>query len=271
MRWMCGAVMVAVALLLGCGEERGLTRTYLLARADIPTDGLGVGFDLDDRVSTGETEACDDAPDQTSARGEPGIDNSFQAAHFLILPTPGPTYEDLILEQIRGGEYLVLIEVSDIDSFEHDERVGVRAYLGASVGEVLVADGMAVPDQTFVQVGAPFADLPVGSASIVGGVLRFDAPSFPLSFGSGSTAYTLSARDARVRARISDGALGDGEVGGHLTLPDLIALDPDIIDEQSIRDLGLPDLDPDPADPTICHAVSFGFSFAAVSASAGGE
>jgi len=219
-------------------------------------------------VSTGESEACDDAPDQTSARGEAGIDNSFGAL-LPVLEDPDPTWEDTILEQIRRGEYLVLIEVTDIDSFDDDERVGVRAYLGASAGDVLVADGMAVPDQTFVQAGEPFADLPVGSVSIVGGVLRFDAPSFPLTFASPSVAGTLTLHDARVRARISDDALSEGEVGGHVTVAEFIALAPDLIDEALVRSLGLPDLDPDPSDPSLCNAISIGFSFDAVTANPG--
>ena len=56
---------------------------FVLAYADIPEitpDGLGVGLDLDGRVSDGTGAECTDDVDYTSPiTGAPGVDNQFAA------------------------------------------------------------------------------------------------------------------------------------------------------------------------------------------------
>jgi len=264
--------ILVVEGLLGCGDPGtsdvpGATRVYLLASADLPQNMLepGVGFNLDGRVSDGATTACDGAADLVSATGEEGIDNSLQVLSATIGHVPTTAFVDAVLEQIRSGEYLVLIEVTEIDSFEDDPSVGVRLFLGRSSGEVLVAAGMAVEGQSFQQLGEDLANVPVGSAAIVAGVLTFESPSFPLSFALDAEPATLSLLDTRVRAGIGDTALTDGEVGGHVSVASYLALSPGN-DEEFVRSVGLPDLDPDPADPTLCRAISVGFQFTAVTA-----
>jgi hypothetical protein len=271
MRWQVGALAM-LCCLLGCYDARAAeTRTYLIARADIPYVGSGVGFNLDDRVSSGATVACDDAHDLTSARGEEGIDNSLQIATRLLGAFPDPTFEEMIFDQIQRGEYLLLMEVTDIDSFDDDPSVAVRIYLGTTEGEVVAADEMAVADQTFEQRGGDIANLPLGSAAIAGGVLRFESPSFPLRFTNVDRSATFTLRDARVRAIIGEQALSEGEVGGRITIEEVVALDPETIDESAVHNLGLPDLDRDPTDPSICRAISVGFSFEAVIANPAAE
>lgn len=272
MTWKGAAVaMLVVGCLFGCDEagpsdNSGGTRTYLLARADLPQNVRepGVGFNLDGRVSEGGT-ACDDAPDLTSATGEEGVDNSLQVLSATIGHVPTTAFVDAVLEQIRSGEYLVLIEVTEIDSFEDDPSVGVRLFLGRSSGEVLVAAGMAVEGQSFEQLGDDLATVPVGAAAIAGGVLSFGSPSFPLSFTIDGEPAALTLLDARVRAEIGSSALTNGEVGGHVSVASYLALSPEN-DEEFVRSVGLPDLDPDPADPTLCRAISVGFLFTAVTA-----
>lgn len=249
--------------LAGCVESRPapLTRTYLVSLVDTCPGTSIEAFDLDGRVSTGSTMACDDTEDATSRGGVPGIDH-----HLGGICSLEPTLEErlaFVLEQIASGEYLLLIEVSDIDSFSDDASVGVRMFLGRAEGAVLTEDGTAVPGQTFAPRGDELANV---DGAITEGTLTFESPSFPVTFTGTARPLTFTLLDARVRAHITDGMLAEGEVGGHVTVAELVAFGEKGVTEEAIREIRLADLDPDPEDDTVCRAISAGFAFEAVHA-----
>ncbi len=245
--------------LAGCVESRPapLTRTYLVSVIE-PCAWPFEGFDLDRRVSTGASSACFDREDTTSPSGRPGIDNTLGWVGCASAP-PRDVLIAPYLEQIAAGEYLLLVEVSDIDSFDSDAHVDVRVFGGRANGAVLLEDGMAIAGQTFGQVGD---DLSLTTGDIVGGVVRVAGVVFPLTatYADGTATFTLL--DAQLRASIADDALLDGEVGGRVAIDELIAIEPSVADW--IYDLA--DLDPDPVDPTVCHGASYALGFAAVQA-----
>jgi hypothetical protein len=247
--------------LAGCVESRPapLTRTYLVSLVDTCPGTSIEGFNLDGRVSTGSTMACNDAEDATSRGGVPGIDY-----HLGGICSLEPTLEErlaFVLDQIATGEYLLLLEVSDIDSFGDDASVDVRMFLGRAEGAVLLEDGIAVPGQRFVQRGDVLANV---EGAIMAGTLTFESPSFPVTFTGTVRPLTFTLLDARVRAHITDGMLAEGEVGGRVTVAELVAFGEKGVTEEAIRELRLADLDPDPEDDTVCRAISAGFGFAAV-------
>jgi len=273
-------VVASMGMLVACGpgEEPGddptdgETYTYVLSTGDIPEvmAGMGVGFNLDGLVSDNVTEACNDVADITSSvSGEEGVDNALAG----VIPILGGMIEGGIQgaleEQIAAGTFLLLVEVSDVDSTAVDESVGVRLFLGTTTETITLEGGRIAPRQTFA-MGTVLASLPIGTAAITGGTLSFQSDSLPLSLSISGADIRLTLRSARLRADISATGLTNGEIGAFVTVADIVQLGEDlgqgeVVNEGTIRSLGLPDLDPT-ADDTICDSISVGLSFEAVSA-----
>jgi hypothetical protein len=269
-------IVSALGTLVGCGPsgERGPsgeTYTYVLSTAHMPASagGMGVGFNLDGAVSDGATEACNDAPDVTSfITGEPGVDNSVGS----VVPYGGmdSAFRTAVEEQIAAGTLLLLIEVSDVDIFTSDASVGVRILLGTTTEPITLVGGRIAPGQTFTE-GTVLANIAIGDAAITAGTLAFEISALPLSLTIDGTDLMLTLRDTHFRADISATGLTQGQIGGSLTVADVVQLADDlgrseISNEEVIRSLGLPDLDPNAADDTVCNSISVGLSFEAVTA-----
>lgn len=254
-RW----IVVMIVALAGCAQAdpEPLTRTYLVSLIE-PCPWSFEGFDLDGRVSTGASRACFDHEDTTSPSGRPGIDNTLG----WLSCASAPPRDGLIapyLESIAAGEYLLLIEVSDIGSFDVDPHVRIRVFRGRAEGAVLLEEGVALGGQTFVQEGD---DLSIATGDIVDGVLRVAGFVFPTTAALEDGFVTFTLHDAQLRASIADEALVEGEVGGRVAIDEIIAIEPTAA--EWIYDVA--DLDPDPVDPTLCHRASLAFGFAAVQA-----
>lgn len=264
----CALLMVS---LLGCGtgdvviEEPPEVYTYVLSTMDdpSPTGRMVVGFDLDGVVSEAATAACDDRPDFVSFDGELGIDNNLSIAgaspETALLPT---SLASLVEPRIAAGEYLLLLELTDVDSTANDASVGVRVYLGSAAGPIALEGGRIVEGQTIQQMGPDVANVTVGDARIVDHELRFELPTFPLGVGEGVSGESLVLHDVHVRAHIDPTSLTVGEIGGALDGEELAAFTGLSLDE--LRSSGLFDLDPSPSDDTVCGAMSAGLSFEAV-------
>ncbi len=251
---------VLVMAWLGCGTEdppTGETLTYVVSTMHDPPAGpmRVVGFDLDGQVSAGASDACDDQADQGA-----GIDNNLaRVERGSVLD---PLWWTRTVEQaIVDGEYLLVLEVSDVDSIEEDASVGVRLYLARALGPIEVDEGRVAPGQTFEQLGADLATLAVGEVAIEDGFLEFRSPTLPMP----ERGAPLVLHDAHVRARITPTGLTEGVLGGAVLLTELVPPDSSITLEE-VQASGYPDLQPDPGDSSICHAISAGFTFEAVSA-----
>jgi hypothetical protein len=269
-----------MGMLVGCGDPvstvddptDGETYTYVLSTGDIPASagGMGVGFNLDDAVSDGATEACNDAPDVTSSiSGEVGVDNSLASVVTILGDMIEGGIQGALEEQIAAGTFLLLVEVTDVDSTAVDESVGVRLFLGTTTETITLEGGRIAPGQTFAE-GTILASLPVGTAAIAGGTLSFSSDTLPLSLSIDGNDIMLTLRSAQLRADISSTGLTNGEIGASVTVADVVQLGEDlgqgdVVNEGTIRSLNLPDLEPT-ADDTVCDSISVGLSFEAVTA-----
>lgn len=261
-QWACGLL---IASLLGCGRERLVyededrdppIRTYVLSTMD--DSDPSVGFDLDGVVSEGATGACSDQPDFASG-GRTGIDNRLAANRRVGLDPPVYLAE-LIEPQIAAGEYLLLMELTDVDSTGNDVSVGVRLYLGSAAGPIALEEGLIAPGQTFQQVGADLANV---AAVIVDGMLTFEVPRLPLGFPPGPTGELVTLHDVRVEARLDPGGrYMTGVIGGSIPADEVAAYTDMTLEE--LEPATLFDLEPDPSDDRICGAMSAGLSFEAV-------
>lgn len=272
------ALSISALGMVGCGPGEttmpGATYTYIVNTADVPeadmTTGRIPGFNLDGVDSSGASDRCDDAPDfVSSVSGAAGVDNQLGGNVIGLLGDMlGPDgVQGAVREQIAAGSFLLLLEVSDVESFNNDPDVSVRLILGAFAGTIMLdGDGLVAPGQTFTSMSV-LATIP--SAAIVGGRLTVEAPSLPLTLDVDGNSITLNLVEARVGGTISATGMTDGEIGAQISVAEIVTLGemlaPGTITEDLVRSVALPDLDPN-ADGTVCDAISAGLTFAATTA-----
>lgn len=182
------------------------------------------GFDLDMRVSDGtDVETCrredftSPAPDS-----EPGIDNRLG-------PTLASQEEMLrvrasMINNVRAGRVLVLLDVQGVDDFTNDDRVEVHVYFGLLPVGVdtpeLTPDLRYVPGQTF-DIDPRSLGMDEMVAVRLGGRIvdgRLDAGPGTLSFAVPFDDEIVLLDIKRVRARfdITETGLSNGVIGGSL-------------------------------------------------------
>jgi len=145
-----GSAMASVAA-VGCGStppagdsgpvmtDGGApqTHTYVIGMIDTDADDPmmthAFGFDLDGMMDGGSTvSGCTSAADFTSpVTGDTAVDNQLVNALGILgtmLGADGPN--GAIRDQIEAGKILLMLEVTDINSFQNDSSVMVHAALG---------------------------------------------------------------------------------------------------------------------------------------------
>ena len=247
--------------------------TYVLSSMNIETTmppGSAYGIDLDGRVG-GVPGTCTDAIDFTSPiTGATGVDNQFSNLFPIIDTLVGARGEDAVIRNgIIAGRIAVVLVVDDLNSYTNDNAVRVRLVMGRIVpGMTLLTDatGTALAPGASFQVGSELGTYP---ATITNGRLAFTStaplPLFVLPQGSSP----MPLRNTRFEARITATALYEGQLGGEITVDDVVAWLVDggaIADRASIEALLRPDLEPD-ADGAHCAGASAGAEFAGVLAS----
>lgn len=136
----------------GGNQDMGMTmapetHTYVIGMIDTETDNVddAYGFNLDG-MDGGPAGTCQDIMDYTSpVTGATGVDNQLS----YLAPTldgllGGDGVNGAIRDQIEAGKVLLMLEVSDINSFSNDSSVMVHAVLGV----VHTASCTAHTDQT---------------------------------------------------------------------------------------------------------------------------
>ncbi len=150
-----GVAIGLIAALAGCGagpvQPRMMdggtdwfspeTHAYVIGMIDTETDDIhhAYGFDLDmanGNPTSAWSGGCQDVPDFISpVTGATGVDNQFAG----LAPTldglidgdvPGDGLDGAIRDQIEAGRLLLMLEVSDINSYVNDPMIGVHAVLG---------------------------------------------------------------------------------------------------------------------------------------------
>ncbi len=122
----------------GMAEDGGAAQTVTYVIGAINTDGdidgtqtQAYGFDLDGMMD-GPAGTCQDAADYISpVTGDTAVDNQLVGALGLLGSQLGDDGADgAIRDQIQAGKILLILQVSDINSFNTDDSVQVRAVLG---------------------------------------------------------------------------------------------------------------------------------------------
>ncbi len=277
-------------------ELGGVTMTYVLDGLSIPeasSDGrrLAVGFDLDgidSGLGSHDVDAdCQQFNPDFFSSIEPaavGVDNSFQsllhgvewaldAADCPGMLTDG-CVDGLLRRDVWDGALLLLLEVEDIDSFEHDDAVRVSLYLGRTWdGAPPALDGPYDHAETRLVAGQVFETVRTlagpTNADILHHRLRVRWPRLDVPrerFG-----YPSQLIGVELRASVCANGLFNGHLGGRSETESLVAqwverFGPAM--ESEVRSVVESFADVSPTDdPEVCHQVSTAYAIAGVRAS----
>lgn len=260
------------------------SRTYIISTlevADIDDGGTTWGFNLDDMIGDPANPArCTaSAMDYTSrATGETGVDNQFagmlKSTLDSLLNDSGGT-NGALTSAIQEGSVLLLMTVSDINSYNNDSSVQVQFTLGAlPAGAMLMTSGSGLaPGQTFTTM----TSLATVTGSITSGRLSAQTASLPLALDISGMSVSLMLTNVEIGARIQSTGLSAGELGAALRVQDIVELGnmimPGVVTYGLIQSVGGPDLafgaNPDPTAPAgsmVCTQISAGLGFTGVAA-----
>lgn len=261
-------------------ELEGETRTYVISALTVPdgSDGNAAGFNLDG-LNSGDVYEGDTCAEQqidygsTTDPDQVGVDNSL----IEVLGAVGAAVGDFdvnesLREQITSGSLLLLLEVSGIDSFRYDDAVSVQIRLGAvPAGATLgVTGGVLDAGQAYdvaMELGAAV------NGDIYDGRVRVTAQMLNINITLDGMSLELRISSPQIRFDISETGLTNGQIGGTVTLDDLIEAAQEIEAVQefcgtdpecgTVRELlgGFADITPSADDPETCEALSVGIAF----------
>lgn len=274
-------------------ELGGATFLYVISviRIERATDdGVAAGFNLDGLDSGSGSVAvdsnCEEFNQDFRSELDPsrvGVDNAMQGlvgiAEGLLDPMACPfdTTDGCINPTIRSriteGTLLLLLEVSDVDSFTHDPSVSVSMWAAELQGggrPELGADSRIAAEQIF----EPGAVLGVSrEAAIFRGRLRATFLSLDLSIGENLPTPPESHANVEMRFDIDELALTRGQLGGEVAMDDVrLQAEPWLPDATDptgfVRSFleSFADLHPSDGDATLCEALSVGYELEAVRA-----
>ncbi len=246
-------------------ELRMMVSTLAFPEAD--ENGRVPGFDLDDSVASGESNACGQG-DFKDPQGNAGIDNQVSVLTPLFDLVGVGQIHQYLQESIDSSGFFLMFDVAGIDSLEDDPDVSLVFEVGGGTG-VLGRDGGLVPNQTMcVQDDSPSTQ--ADTARIDNGVLHARFDELTILVSRFERVYPLTMRGAQLSANMADWSAGraSGVVGGGVSLDELMALVVKMAQNQSnlvetVEPLlaGMGDL---PVGDQACGAMSVGLVFDAV-------
>lgn len=246
------------------------------------------GFNLDGLDSgDGSTDPLADCEEYNTDFGglhDPahvGVDNAFAAligtVEGLMDPAdcPGGTTEGCldasILEDINAGRLLLVLEVTDLESYVHDDAVQAGLYVVQTIGDgaPALSGGRLAPGQTFATVRTAAPPTP---ADVFEGRLRarWTTAQLPLT-GEQAALSPTNLTDVELRANLGPSGLARAHLGAVANGEDIIAASAAVMPgiEDVVRSVveSIADVSPSTADPTICDSVSQGVELFGVIAS----
>lgn len=256
-------------------------RVFLITRATIAfetsDDGVA-GLDLDGVTSDVSMPAIEGGcahTDQVGLAGEPGVDSQLVQLGGAIALFGFGDINATLQQTINDGGLSILLELDDVQSFDADQHVSMRAYRGQGPF-ALGTDGLGEPGQSFDLM--PGFEPSEGEGAIEDGVLVFGPiPSLTLPLRFLMT--TGDVRLTRMHGRFvleEDGRVR-GMLGGVVPIADIQALVTRVIAdgggtgnasllpilERALRGVADADLDP---ETMRCTGITAGVAIEAVEA-----
>lgn len=270
------------------------TRAWVLTDVRLPpvvSSALGdraMGFNIDGidsgfgSVSVSPTASCEELqPDVLSVYelGHVGVDNALAT----LVPTiesligssgcPGGVtmgcLDAVVLGEINAGRFLLVLEVTGLQSYVHDDAVMAGLYLvqvPSGGSPVIGSSGRLAPGQTFSTVSVAAAP---AAGDVFGGRLRVSWPSVNLPGMVGAALLPRTISPAELRGDIAAGTLTRAHLGGAVSVNDLViqvsAIMPGIMATVRAVLESVADVDPG-ATPDICADLGAGLDLAGVDA-----
>lgn len=167
---------------------------------------VAVGLDLDQRVSDNMDALGCRRTDFMAPDGTMGIDNQFTFLYETVSQVfQEGVVEGIIQNSINEGRLLLMMQLSELDDLQNDDRVMVSVFLGEGRPD-LNSDNRIVASQTFDRrVDAPVATV---RASIVDGVLETEAFDMEMPMAFFNVFFDLQLTGARIHADVrADGGM----------------------------------------------------------------
>jgi hypothetical protein len=253
---------------------KGLSESYILIidtfQFVAAENGVAPGFNLDGVISGDDDEATCRKEDLLSPDGEEGIDNQLAKVVplFDVIGVGGAL--DYTQNSIEEGGVLIMLEISGVDDDLNDDDVRIEIKAGFGV-PLLGTDGRILANQTF-HMHPESPDSAIPGAFIEDGVLHAGPFVAKIPFAILGMNYELTFHGGFIRAEWSSGGwLGDGLLGGGVTLEDLYGIgetaaadDGSVLPAIKTLFSGMADLVPN--EEGECQQVSSAIAFSAIPA-----
>lgn len=223
--WAGMGLFATSSFLVGCGSE-GLSPEEIscttgesysavltsLAFTSAEND-VAPGFNLDNRVSTGEDYLSCGKADFVDAEGNTGIDNRLAALIPVVRAQFGDAVDGLVQGAINDGELVILTEMEHVDDLVNDSCVNVAVHIGEKKRPSLGTDGVVEAYQTF-DPDPMFERSYVTKATIKNGVLSTGPFDLSVPIAIFDVAFTIHMDQARLRFSIDEEGKTQGYLGG---------------------------------------------------------
>lgn len=229
-------------------------------------NGVAWGFNLDEHISDATDDEGCYKEDLIDPYGNAGVDNAFSALIPALEMTEAIALETLLQASINSGELLLIIEITGVQDWQHDECVSVGMY--RAKGTPLVGtDGTLLDGQTFEKdLERPYST--VSNIPIVNGHLDAVPLNLELPVQVLDEFLDLYMTDGGLHIELDETGSATGYMGGAVPLhifSYIIDLpDVNLPDEIAMLLNSAGDLHPD--EEGQCQSLSVAFQYAGIPA-----
>lgn len=194
-------------------EREWIGVIYELRFAREEPNGVSLGSNIDDRVSTqSDAESCYHA-DLTSPDGREGIDNQFSQLLPLVEAVGGEAIEGLAQGVINQGRLLLMLRLSALDDpgLRNDDCLHLESFYGRGSPHI-GTQGYIVPGQTFDRDDERPSTRSEG-ISLTEGSIKVDGLSLELPLEVFDQSYLFELDQVSITAHFTE----EGELSGYIS------------------------------------------------------
>lgn len=204
-----------------CGEGR--SQVFVITSLGFTREGpkgVAPGFDVDQKLSTGEDYQSCGKPDLVDPEGRQGIDNQMA----LLLPDVeklvGNAIDGLISGAINDGRLLIFFDLKGADDLRNDSCTNLDVVLGDGK-PTLGTDGAMEAWQTFDLRKENQSKSSTTHGTIKDGTFQIGPFDLRIPIAIFDVSFVVHIRDARIRFKIDDEGNADGVLGGGVSMDEI--------------------------------------------------
>lgn len=211
----------APAQTCGTAEPQvGIITTLTFPKAD--ENGAVIGADLDGVVTApGDSAGCG-KPDGVDAEGNPGVDNAFAGLIPALEDTEAIAATEVIIDLIKSGEILLMVEMDGLDDFQSDDCVDMELLRGSG-DPLLSPEGEMIAGQTFGR-DETFASSRLEGLELINGRLQGGPIEVSLAFNIFEYAINFDLVEVTTQVNLNEDGTFDGFFSGATSIDALLSL-----------------------------------------------